>query len=188
LSLNKIVIWGSVASGKTTLAKQLSHVLRIPNVIHSDEIIFSEHMNLTSKKIAVSSINDRLANACWIVDGNLGEYIARDEIAQRADLIIIFHVPIGFLFRRFIFRDIQDLVYFRNINNFNGKRAIVKYKLKLIKFFFESFIIIRRFNSSFIGYLYSIIQGNNLQKKTLIISSRQKLSEIVDLISQSHKI
>lgn len=34
----KIAIWGTVASGKTTLSNQISNITAITNVIHTDDI------------------------------------------------------------------------------------------------------------------------------------------------------
>ena len=60
MKLNKIVIWGTVASGKTTLARMLSSTLNISNVVHTDKVIFGDDFQEKEKTQALETINKHL--------------------------------------------------------------------------------------------------------------------------------
>jgi len=86
----KIIILGTTGSGKTTLAKRLSHKLAIPHV-ELDSLFWEPgwiHVDIDTMRRAVKKTLDR---ETWIVDGNYSK--ARDLIWPKADLAIWLNYP-----------------------------------------------------------------------------------------------
>ena len=82
---SRIVILGTTGSGKTTLAKRLSHVLQIP-AVELDAFRHGPNWTETPDQVFRQQVADSLNRESWIVDGNYG--VARDLIWPRATTLI----------------------------------------------------------------------------------------------------
>lgn len=183
LNPKKIVIWGTVASGKTTLAKQLSSDLQISTVFHTDELFYDPNKTSKDIKLLVSTIIDKLDHGSWIVDGNLDEKIQREDVARKADMVIIFHYPVGLLLKRMVIRDTKEILSLAKPPHLHSFRSFLSYKFQLLRWPFESARIIKNYNNQFVHQLYSMIETNNMSHKTFIVSSRKNLEKLLTLVS-----
>ena len=105
---SRIVILGTTGSGKTTLAKRLSHVLQIP-AVELDAFRHGPNWTETPDQVFRERVADSLNSEGWIVDGNYS--VARDLIWPRATTLIWldYSFPLVFwrLFRRTMTRGIM---------------------------------------------------------------------------------
>ena len=105
---SRIVILGTTGSGKTTLAKRLSHVLQIP-AVELDAFRHGPNWTETPDQVFRERVADSLNSEGWIVDGNYS--VARDLIWPRATTLIWldYSLPLVFwrLFRRTMTRGIM---------------------------------------------------------------------------------
>lgn len=92
MQAKRIIILGSVASGKTILARKLGQLLSLP-VIHIDSIEFNS--DLTKNSIDKTRIEVRKAviAAEWILDGH-GPLDLLPEHLKNADAIIFLDFPL----------------------------------------------------------------------------------------------
>ncbi|MDR2096312.1 MAG: hypothetical protein LBP76_12475 [Treponema sp.] len=67
----RIMIIGSCGSGKTTLAIQLSNILKLP-IIHLDKEYWKPGWVETSKEEWENKQNKLVLDENWIIDGNYG--------------------------------------------------------------------------------------------------------------------
>ncbi len=115
--MKRIVIIGSSSSGKTTLAKELSHKLNIqhkeldsfywePNWTEADPKIFRERVDCFTKQ------------SNWITDGNFSQ--VQDLVWSRATTIIWLDYPFNIIIRQFFKRSI--IRSFKKEELWNGNR------------------------------------------------------------------
>lgn len=149
----KILIIGSVASGKTTFAKKLSKKLNIKHfeidsVVHDDEL--GKKRTEEEQKEIFDKINSE--NNDWIIEGTLRKNLY--YLLDYADKIIFLDIPVRKrkirIITRFIkqklgieksnYKPIFDMLklMFKWTNDFENKREefenkLIKYKDKLIK-------------------------------------------------------
>ncbi len=116
----KILIVGSVASGKSTLARKLSkdsniRVYEIDSIVH-DDVLNVKRSNLEQQKI----INEINKNKSWILEGTLRSNLY--NLLDLADIIIYVDTPVYKrkirIFNRFIKQKlgIEKCNYKPNIN------------------------------------------------------------------------
>jgi len=101
-----IVIYGPACSGKTTLARQISHLTELPH-IELDEIFWEpgwEHKSLEEFRAGISAALDQCPDG-WIADGNYSR--VRDLILPQADTVIWLRPTFGVAFWRLLKRTIS---------------------------------------------------------------------------------
>lgn len=149
----KILIVGSVASGKTTFAKKLSKKLNIKHfeidsVVHDDKS--GRKRTEEEQKEMFDKIN--LEYNDWIIEGTLRKNLY--YLLEYADKIVYLNIPLKIRKRRIITRFIKQILkiekcnykptfdmlklMFKWTNDFENKREefeskLIKYKDKLIK-------------------------------------------------------
>lgn len=69
--MKRIVILGSGGAGKSTLSRQLGHLLTLP-VIHLDAILWQPGWVLVDKTTELSLQQQLISQSEWIIDGNYG--------------------------------------------------------------------------------------------------------------------
>jgi adenylate kinase family enzyme len=103
-SMNKIVIIGCPASGKTTLATTLGEILDIP-VYHLDKIFWVKKGGI-KQDLFLEEQENIMKNEKWILDGNFMRSTSYDVRLSKADTIIFFKFSkiliYWRLFKRFI--------------------------------------------------------------------------------------
>lgn len=181
--LKKIAIWGTVSSGKTTLASQISEITSITNVLHTDDIFYPNNKkSLKVLKEIMYDIHETLQYDSWIIDGNLDEKVSRSKIAEKADLIIIFHYPLGFLLKRLISRELLEFVSIWKPIGITTLGDFLQYKFQIVRLFFESLKIIKNYNRNFVYQLFAIMKNANMDHKTFVVSSRKNLEKLLLLL------
>src|ERR1041384_6999984 len=86
--MHRVVILGRGASGKSTLARRLGEITKLP-VIELDKLFWQPRL-LPTPRDSWSVVQDRLAGRDqWIMDGDLGPYDAVEARLQRADTVML---------------------------------------------------------------------------------------------------
>src|SRR5216117_3945565 len=86
--MQRVVILGRAASGKSTLAQRLGAITRLP-VMELDKHFWQPGL-LPTPREAWSAAQERLARQeQWIMDGDLGPYDAVEVRLRRADTVIL---------------------------------------------------------------------------------------------------
>lgn len=106
IRMNRISVIGTSGSGKTTFAKKLAGILRIPHV-ELDALHWEADWVPAHREVFRSRVREAVGTERWVVDGNYSKS-ARDLVWGRADTIVwldfSFIVTIGRLLRRTIYR------------------------------------------------------------------------------------
>jgi adenylate kinase family enzyme len=86
--MQRVVILGRGASGKSTLARALGAVTNLP-VLELDKLFWQPGL-LPTPRDSWSALQEQLAaREQWIMDGDLGPYDAVEPRLRRADTVII---------------------------------------------------------------------------------------------------
>lgn len=86
MKYKRIVIFGLTASGKTTLAKSVSKILKI-KVYHTDNLAYKRKWDIkSSEKEFKKELNKILKKDKWILEGVHSEWILK--AVKQADLVI----------------------------------------------------------------------------------------------------
>jgi adenylate kinase family enzyme len=86
-NMRRVVIVGRGASGKSTLAVQLSDITAIP-VIELDKVFWRPGLAATPRDQWVARQHELIAGESWILDGDLGPYDVVDVRLRAADTVI----------------------------------------------------------------------------------------------------
>ena len=87
-NMRRVVIVGRGASGKSTLAVQMSNITGLP-VTELDKLFWQPGPSTTRRDRWVAKQHDLVAGEGWILDGDLGPYDALDVRLRAADTIIL---------------------------------------------------------------------------------------------------
>lgn len=118
--MNRIVIVDTTCSGKSTLAKQLSQLLEIPQVM-LDELYWNPHWQAKPTGEFRAAVQQATSNPCWIADGNF--QVVRDLTWARADTLLWLNYSLPLVFFRGLRRSIrrawtQETLYAGNRESF----------------------------------------------------------------------
>lgn len=107
--MNKIIVTGIVASGKTTFSKEISEILKIPyfeldQIVHVGDVEGRPKRTKEEQMHLIRQINDE--NQSWIFEGVYRE--SYHEIFNLAHSIIYMDMPLGIRKRRIITRFIKQ--------------------------------------------------------------------------------
>lgn len=91
--MKRVVILGPGASGKTTIAAQLSRITGLP-LIELDKVFWQPGLVATPRSLWVEVQRTLVARDEWIMDGDLGPYDAVEERLRAADTVILLDVPL----------------------------------------------------------------------------------------------
>ena len=86
--MKRVVVLGRGASGKSTLARQLSELTALP-LIELDKVFWRAGLLATPRDEWVSLQEKLIATDGWIMDGDLGPYDAVEVRLRAADTIIL---------------------------------------------------------------------------------------------------
>jgi adenylate kinase family enzyme len=97
--MSKITILGVRASGKTTLANKLGELFNIP-VTHLDKIFWREKGGLADD-VFVKEVQEVITNNnTWIIEGSMPNSRTLDLRIAKADIIILYDMPLYVLLWR----------------------------------------------------------------------------------------
>lgn len=103
----KIFIVGSPGSGKTTLARKLSHLLDIPHYDLDDIRHPHEGVKRTDKQ-AIPLVNELISKRTWIIEGVYISWVK--ECLDKTDLIIWLDIPYHIALYRITMRYIRNVL------------------------------------------------------------------------------
>ena len=86
--MQRVIILGRGASGKSTLARRLGQITNLP-VIELDKLFWQPGLLATPRESWTNVQQQLAAREQWIMDGDLGPYDAVEARLERADTIII---------------------------------------------------------------------------------------------------
>lgn len=105
--MKKIIVIGTSASGKTTLATRLAGQFKL-KLIDLDEYFWLENWTTKSKEDFHQSIRDAIASKYWVVSGN---YNSTFHLTwPEADTIIWLNYPDWLIYWRFIKRTFDRVI------------------------------------------------------------------------------
>jgi len=99
--MQRIVVFGTSGSGKTTFAASLSNRLAIP-AIEIDSLHWGPNWTPASKQTLRDRLMHVTAGQAWVIDGNYSA--VRDIVWQRADTLIWLDYPMSTTFVRVLCR------------------------------------------------------------------------------------
>ncbi len=157
----RIAIIGNVASGKTTLARQISMDQKI-EITHVDSIQFLPGLVLRPYMETIEILNEIQLRPSWIIDG----YGPLDILEKRfsiCDQIIFLDPPVWKNYLRLITRLIKNIFWPRQELPQNSNELNLKHMLKLFK-------TIKQQNEKMRPELVRILNREQNKKKLFIIS------------------
>jgi len=139
--MNRIMVVGNMATGKSTFAKKLQQKLGI-DTIHLDALFFRPNCEFTPKEEWHEIVKSLAEKDNWIIDGNYPNTL--NIRAEKADTILIFNYSRWLCYRNFIKRNI--------LNYFTKELPNDRPKYKCDKLSFKSLKRIWIFKSKTIKY------------------------------------
>lgn len=85
MQMHRILIIGISGTGKTVLARALSHLLSIP-ATHYDKLVWQEDWNEVSEDVVTRQLGDVIKKDQWIIEGFI--HPAAQSKLERADTVI----------------------------------------------------------------------------------------------------
>lgn len=102
--MRRLVIVGATGAGKSTLAEQLSELLKCP-FIELDALFWKPGWNESSEVEFHRKVDSALRGESWVVSGNYR--VVRDIVWSRADTLIWLDFPLYILLWRLLRRTIR---------------------------------------------------------------------------------
>lgn len=91
--MKRVVILGRGAAGKSTLARRLGEITKLP-VIELDKLFWQPGLVPTDRDQWIAVQQKLVREERWIMDGDLGPYDAVETRLQAADTIIFLDFPL----------------------------------------------------------------------------------------------
>jgi hypothetical protein len=88
LQVQRVVILGRGASGKSTLASELGALTDLP-VIHLDEIFWNSSLEPMPSEAWAAAQDEFVQRRAWIAEGDLGPYDVLDVRLRAADTVVL---------------------------------------------------------------------------------------------------
>lgn len=86
-TMRRISVVGSTGSGKTTFARELAAILRVPHV-ELDALNWGPAWTMVPAKVFQERVDEATSAEGWVVDGNYGGQGAREIVWDRADTVV----------------------------------------------------------------------------------------------------
>ena len=115
----RINVVGTTCTGKTTLARRLSEVLRIPHV-EMDALYWEPNWTPVPAGILAQRVVEATSPDRWILDGNYGA--VRDLIWSKATGIVWLDYPLRVVFPRLFSRTVRRAFFKEELWNGNRER------------------------------------------------------------------
>ena len=120
----RINIVGTTCTGKTTLARRLSEVLRIPHV-EMDALYWEPNWTPVPAGILAQRVAGATSPDRWILDGNYG--VVRDLIWSKATGIVWLDYPFPVIFLRLFSRTVRRAFFKEELWNGNRERFLTQF-------------------------------------------------------------
>jgi adenylate kinase family enzyme len=120
----RIAIVGTSCTGKTTLARRISHLLNVPH-IELDSLYWRPNWDPSPPDQFRALVHENLATDCWVVDGNYS--VVRDIIWSRATTLIWLNYPFPIVFGRALARTLGRVISKEEL--FSGNRETFRQAL-----------------------------------------------------------
>lgn len=169
----KLYIVGSVASGKSTLAKQISKITNI-SCHHLDEVVYmpcpTDSWGNTKRPVEERDLLFANILACehYIMEDAGRDYFI--EGMQQADIVILLEIPLSIRKKRILFRWIKQ--------NLGIEKCIYKPKLEVLKSMFKW---AKNYDTGADGTKSRVAQ---LQSKVLTLHNNKEIKSFLKEISQ----
>lgn len=167
MKYNKILIVGGIGSGKTTLAKKLSKILKIKNYELDDIAYIRRDIHEKQKpEIRDKKVKSILKKRKWIIEGFYSRAWTY-PIYRKADIVLILNIKTSTSKNRLIRRFIKRKLSFKKKRNVNQK---FKRMISLVKYIDE--------------YPKKYFQmqketAENFNKNVLILKNKKEIKEFV---------
>lgn len=167
--IQKILIVGNAAGGKTRLARRLSEIYQIP-VTHVDSIQFLPGMNIRPLDETRKVLSDITNQSQWIIDGHgpLDQIEKRFEIADR---IVFIDLPLRTHYFWFIKRQITNLWSRRSELPEGCNEVSLKHTVKVVKTMWKM-------NKQMRPQLIRIFSKDHLKDKVVRIESPTRWNQV----------
>ena len=115
----RINVVGATGAGKTTVARRLSQVLRIPHV-EIDALFWGPNWARTPAGILAQRVAEATSPDRWVLDGNYS--VVRDLIWPKATGIVWLDYPFPVVFLRLFSRTVRRVFFKEDLWNGNRER------------------------------------------------------------------
>ncbi|OKJ25183.1 adenylate kinase [Streptomyces sp. CB01580] len=103
--MRKVALFGSPATGKSTLAKELSSRTGLPHT-DLDDLLFTSDGTLNPDEFRLQAA-DVTSGAAWFVEGNFSKLA--DVVWHRADVLVWLDFPLPLVVYRIVRRSLRQL-------------------------------------------------------------------------------
>ncbi len=176
MKIKRILIIGSIASGKTTLARKLAKAVSLP-IIHVDQIEFNLDLSKKNMDEVRSQIHAATARPEWILDG-YGPLDLLPQHLKMADAIVYLDFPYYRSLIRLIMRQLLVLLKPRVELPLEAKEWRWLHFRKMLESLGKQH---RLMNPE----LKRILQKPENKSKVFIVASNVELYEVMDQISRA---
>ena len=120
----RINVVGTTCTGKTTLARRLSEVLRIPHV-EMDALFWGPNWTPAPADILAQRVTEATSSSRWILDGNYS--VARGLIWPKATGIVWLDYPFRVVLPRLFSRTVRRILSKEELWNGNRERFLAQF-------------------------------------------------------------
>jgi adenylate kinase family enzyme len=114
--MQRIVVFGTTGSGKSSLAKALASTLTLP-YFEMDALHWNPDWQATPTALFRQKILAATSTERWITDGNYGA--VRDLVLERADMVLWLDHPFALVFGRLLWRTLTRIIKRQPVCNGN---------------------------------------------------------------------
>ena len=170
--MDRIAVFGSTCSGKSTLAINLSELLDIP-VYHLDDLFWEAEWKIAPIEIFQNQVRDIITTEKWVIDGNYSK--VRERVLNRVTHAIILNPSLLLILWRLLVRTLGRSTKIKLGKISRLPSRIEKNEDK--EYFFKSFVELSKYAFRFKkrGYKKLLEEINQkLSKESVIILRRKK--------------
>ncbi|MBA7515874.1 hypothetical protein ES705_07919 [subsurface metagenome] len=169
--MDRIAIFGSTCSGKSTFAINLSELLDIP-VYHLDDLFWEAEWKIAPTEIFQNQVKDIITKEKWVIDGNYSK--VRERILNRVTHAIILNPPLLLILWRLLVRTLGRSTKIRL-----GKISRLPSRIEENEdkeFFFKSFAELAKYAFRFKkrGYKKLLEEISQILNKESVVILRRK--------------